>query len=325
MSTYLSVDRISKRYKTTLAVDGLSFTVQSGRIFAFLGPNGAGKSTSVRMLLGLTRPDSGTIRYHNIPAGERPLAQAVGYLPEERGLYIDQTVIDNLVYLSRLRGLARKTATTRAREWLERFDLADRGKEKIEALSKGNQQKVQLIAAVMHEPEVLFLDEPFSGLDPINQEKMLNLLRDLRNKGITILLSAHQMELVERLADDLLLMSQGRSVLQGSLAQILADQARGTRLLLGLDQPADLQDISARDGVIGVEQEDDSLSLLLNSSVNLNDLLGYLSADLKINSIHTERPSLHDVYVEAVVQATADDSAARARHGEANNGADLLG
>jgi len=236
MSVYLSVDQISKKYKTTQAVDRLSFQVQRGKIFAFLGPNGAGKSTSVRMLLGLIRPDSGSIRFHDLADGQRPAANSMGYLPEERGLYLDRSVLDNLIYLGRLRGMAKPAARDKACDWLKRFDLLERRDEKVSALSKGNQQKVQLIAAILHDPEVAILDEPFSGLDPINQEKMLEILRELKANGTTILLSAHQMALVERLADDLLLMSHGRSVLQGPVADILAQHRRG-------DEQPDLHDI----------------------------------------------------------------------------------
>ena len=227
MPVYLSVDQISKKYKTTQAVDRLSFQVERGTIFALLGPNGAGKSTSVRMLLGLIRPDSGTIRFQGLAEGERPPAESVGYLPEERGLYLDRSVIDNLVYLGQLRGMEKHAAHDKACGWLQRFDLLERQKERVDALSKGNQQKVQLIAAILHDPVVALLDEPFSGLDPVNQEKMLDILRELKAGGTTILLSAHQMALVERLADDLLLMSHGRSVLQGPVADILAQYRRG--------------------------------------------------------------------------------------------------
>jgi ABC-2 type transport system ATP-binding protein len=236
MSVYLSVDQISKKYKTTQAVDRLSFQVERGKIFAFLGPNGAGKSTSVRMLLGLIRPDSGSIRFHDLADGQRPSPNAMGYLPEERGLYLDRSVLDNLVYLGRLRGMDKQAAKDKASVWLKRFDLLERQDEKVSALSKGNQQKVQLIAAILHDPEVAILDEPFSGLDPINQEKMLEILRELKARGTTILLSAHQMALVERLADDLLLMSHGRSVLQGPVADILAQHRTG-------DEQPDLHDI----------------------------------------------------------------------------------
>lgn len=227
MSLYLSVNEISKKYKTTQAVDRLSFQVERGRIFAFLGPNGAGKSTSVRMLLGLIRPDSGTIHFQGLHEGKRPPPESVGYLPEERGLYLDRTVLDNLVYLGRLRGMEKLAAQDKACGWLERFELHDRRNEKVDALSKGNQQKVQLVAAILHDPEVAILDEPFSGLDPVNQEKMLEILNELKARGTTILLSAHQMALVERLADDLLLMSRGRSVLQGPVKEILAQHRQG--------------------------------------------------------------------------------------------------
>lgn len=222
MPVYLSVDQISKKYKTTQAVDRLSFQVERGTIFALLGPNGAGKSTSVRMLLGLIRPDSGTIRFQGLADDQRPPAASVGYLPEERGLYLDRSVLDNLIYLGQLRGMEKHAAQDKASGWLQRFDLLERQKERVDALSKGNQQKVQLIAAILHDPVVAILDEPFSGLDPINQEKMLEILRELKARGTTILLSAHQMALVERLADDLLLMSHGRSVLQGTVEEILA-------------------------------------------------------------------------------------------------------
>lgn len=300
MATYLRVEDIRKRYKTTQAVDGLSFEVEEGRIFAFLGPNGAGKSTSVRILLGLIRADSGVIQFHRATEGNRPAPEAVGYLPEERGLYLDQSVLDTLVYMARLRGIDKPKAVQCASDWLERFELLDRRREKIEALSKGNQQKVQFIAAIQHEPEVVFLDEPFSGLDPINQEKMLDLLRELKNRGTTILISAHQMALVERLADDLLLMSEGRSVLQGEVARIIADNAGGTRLSLGLGGEADLHLLRERQGVLEVEATQDRVDILLDSSVNLNELLTYLSGNLQLDSIHTERANLHDIYVEAV-------------------------
>ncbi len=300
MATYLSVEDIRKRYKTTQAVDGLSFAVEEGRIFAFLGPNGAGKSTSVRILLGLTRADSGVIRFHRAPDGARPAPEAVGYLPEERGLYLDQSVLDTLVYLARLRGIDKSKAVQCTSDWLERFELLDRREEKIEALSKGNQQKVQVIAAIQHEPEVLFLDEPFSGLDPINQEKMLDLLRELKDRGTTILISAHQMALVERLADDLLLMSEGRCVLQGPVSRIIADNAGGTRLSLGLGGEADLRLLRGQQGILELEETKGRVDMLLDSSVNLNELLTYLSSNLQLESIHTQRANLHDIYVEAV-------------------------
>ncbi len=303
MTTYLSVQSIYKRFSTTLAVDNLSFDVQAGQIFALLGPNGAGKTTVVRMLLGLIHPDRGTIRFPQSPGGAIPFSRAIGYLPEERGLYIDQTIIDSLVYFARLRGVAKSTALACASEWLEHFDLLERCKEKLGSLSKGNQQKIQFIAAIQHTPQVVFLDEPFSGLDPINQEKILGLLAELKDQGMTIILCAHQMPLVERLADDLLLMSDGKSVLQGSLSQILTDHAGGTRLTLGLGSTSDIRELVEHQGVLESTQNGDSVSLLLDSSVDLNELLRWLASNWDLNSIHTERASLHDVYVEAVSAA----------------------
>ena len=212
------VDRVEKSFDSVKAVDGISFEVQPGEIFALLGPNGAGKSTLVRMLLGILRPDAGTISYS---LGNPPEPRDLGYLPEDRGLYKDVPVLRTLTYFGTLRGMDRSAAETAAREWLGRLSLAERATDKLETLSKGNQQKVQFIASILHRPRFAVLDEPFSGLDPLNQSFFLDLLRELRDGGTTILLSAHQMELIERTADRVLLMGRGREVLSGTIEEVL--------------------------------------------------------------------------------------------------------
>ena len=306
--SFLSVRNISKRFATTQAVDSISFSIEAGRIFAFLGPNGAGKTTSIRMMLGLTYPDSGSIDYH-MTGDDYPSASTVGYLPEERGLYLDQTVRDNLIYLARLRGFNRQTASADANEWLDRLDLGERGNDKVETLSKGNQQKVQFIAAVQHRPDIAFLDEPFSGLDPVNQEKVLDILRELKTGGMTIVLSAHQMALVERLVDDLLLMSHGKMVLQGSLKEVLADNSIAGQLTITLHGNVDLDALNETRGVKHAALEDNRLSLSLEPDASLNDLLTMLTRQYRIESLHTESSTLHDVYLEVV--AASEDGEVR--------------
>jgi ABC-2 type transport system ATP-binding protein len=219
--TVLEVRAVEKRFATVRAVDGISFDVRAGELFALLGPNGAGKTTLVRMLAGILRPDAGSIRY--LLAGrscDAPDPGALGYLPEERGLYRETEVLDTLAYFGVLRGMGRRAALAAAEAWLERFGLRDRARERVDALSKGNQQKVQLVAAILHGPAFGIFDEPFSGLDPINQDLFLDVFAELRAAGTTIVLSAHQMQLVERAADRILLVHRGREVLSGTLDEI---------------------------------------------------------------------------------------------------------
>ena len=227
----LSVDAVEKEFGVIRAVDRLSFSVRRGEIFAFLGPNGAGKSTTVRMLVGILRPDAGRIRYHlNGETAARLDSSLLGYLPEDRGLYPDVPLVRTLTYMGTIRGMGRLAASRAAMEWLERLDLADRAHDKLDALSKGNQQKVQFIAAVLHRPAFAVLDEPFSGLDPLRQDLFLDILRELRDGGTTVLLSAHQMSLVERVADRVLLMSRGREVLSGTIEDIKSGAQASSRI-----------------------------------------------------------------------------------------------
>jgi ABC-2 type transport system ATP-binding protein len=216
VSPVLRVDGVTKRYRGVTAVDGLSFTVERQQIMALLGPNGAGKTTTVRMIQGIVPPDEGRVTL-DIPGATGAPRPGLGYLPEDRGLYKDQPIERILRFFGRLRGLSKGEARDATQSWLERFELADRRRDKLDTLSKGNQQKVQFASAVLHRPAFAVLDEPFSGLDPVNQDAFLELLSELRDEGMTILLSAHQMELVERIADRVLLMARGREVLSGDL------------------------------------------------------------------------------------------------------------
>ncbi|NQD37269.1 ATP-binding cassette domain-containing protein [Permianibacter sp. IMCC34836] len=298
----LSVSGVHKQYATTHAVNDINFSVEPGEIFALLGPNGAGKTSTVRMLIGLTEPDRGQIAYQS-KRGELAQipAEELGYLPEERGLYQDQKIIDVLIYLAQLRGVRRSDARAAALPWLERFGLADRAKEKVSALSKGNQQKVQLIAALQHQPRMLVLDEPFSGLDPVNQEMVLELLRELRSQGTTILLSAHQMALVERLADRILLMNRGRRVLFGSMSELRAASGLALSLRLEYSGPAPTIESLRQTGVVDVQADgENNRQLILASDAALNDLLRRLGEGPTLRSVHSEAIGLHDIYLRAV-------------------------
>ena len=321
----LDVREIVKQFAQVRAVDGLSFRVEPGEIFALLGPNGAGKTTLVRMLLGIIHPDAGRIAWRLDETGERaPNPRLLGYLPEERGLHKDVPVLRSLVYFGMLRGMPRAAARRSANEWLERLELSERRTEKLGALSKGNQQKVQFAAAILHGPAFAVLDEPFSGFDPVNQERFLEHIDALRAAGTTILLSAHQMQLVERAADRILLIDRGRALLEGTLDQIRERFGVKRRLRLTLlgspDQGVTRETLLACPGVLTVNMgarnpnEDagapdaigvtpTAVQLDLEGDGPLNDILAELARRATIVSVHDEQPTLHDIYIEAVERA----------------------
>jgi ABC-2 type transport system ATP-binding protein len=215
----VELDHIRKVYGTKVAVEGLSLTIEPGTMFGLLGPNGSGKSSSIRMMIGITRPDSGTVRLFDQPFARSALAR-IGYLPEERGLYKKMKVVDQLVFLGQLHGLDSAVAARRARAWCERLQIAEALGKKTEELSKGMQQKIQFIAALLHEPDLIIMDEPFSGLDPVNAALLMDTLLELRSQGKAILFSTHRMDQVERFCDEIAIMYKGKLVLAGSMRQI---------------------------------------------------------------------------------------------------------
>lgn len=302
MKSVLEVDSIEKQFAQVKAVDRLSFDVRKGEIFALLGPNGAGKTTTVRMLMGIIRPDTGVIRYSLSDSQTWPLASELGYLPEERGLYKDTPVLRTLVYMATLRGMKEKEAQTAALDWLERLGLKERAGNKLDTLSKGNQQKTQFISAVLHRPKFLILDEPFSGLDPLNHDLFSDLIRTLRNDGVTILLSAHQMQLVERIADRLLLIKEGRSVLHGSLEEIRKSASWANKLVLRTTK--EKSDLSIFERITGIESVRQTapfeISLLVGQGSSLSELLVVAGSAMEIVDVQNERISLHEIYVQAV-------------------------
>ncbi len=215
----VDLSRVTKRFGPNLAVDDLSFDLKKGEMFGLLGPNGAGKTTTIRMMLDIFKPDSGQISVFDGPMNEAK-KNRIGYMPEERGLYREMPLERSLTYLGTLKGLSVAEVRERAEGYLERFDLIQHRTKKIKELSKGMQQKAQIIATILHRPELLIIDEPFSGLDPVNTELVKDLLRELNQSGVTVIMSTHQMHQVEELCDRILLVNQGRRVLYGNLAEV---------------------------------------------------------------------------------------------------------
>lgn len=302
---------VCKSFAGRPVVDHLSFEVRRGEVFALLGPNGAGKTTTVRMLVGIIRPDEG--RLETSLGGNSTSAlppHSTGYLPEDRGLYREIPVLRTLVYFGMLRGLERREARKRAHEWLERMGLLDRKDERLDALSKGNQQRVQLIAAVIHRPALAILDEPFSGLDPLSQEFFLDLVRELKEAGTTILLSAHQMDLVERAADRVLLMNRGREILSGSVGELHARLDDRPRLRLVMETGGDPGMLRADPDVEELAVSGDEIGITLRAGVAVRPFLARAVALAPIRGVATEAPRLHDVFVRAVRE---DDARAEGR------------
>ena len=215
----VELHNIRKVYDTKVAVEGLSLTIEPGTMFGLLGPNGSGKTSSIRMMIGMTVPDSGNVRLFDRPFS-RTLLNRVGYLPEERGLYKKMKVLDQLTFLGQLHGLNETESRKRARDWCERLQITEAIDKKTEELSKGMQQKIQFIAALLHEPELIIMDEPFSGLDPVNAELLMSTLVELRAQGKAVLFSTHRMDQVEKLCDAIALIYQGKLVLSGSMREV---------------------------------------------------------------------------------------------------------
>ncbi len=215
----VELHNIRKVYDTKVAVDSLSLTIEPGTMFGLLGPNGSGKSSTIRMMIGITRPDSGTVHLFGKPFTREALHR-IGYLPEERGLYKKMNVLDQLVFLGQLHGLTTAVATDRARTWCDRLQIADVMDKRTEELSKGMQQKIQFIASLLHEPDLIIMDEPFSGLDPVNATLLMDTLLELRRDGKAILFSTHRMDQVEKLCDEIAIIYKGRLVLEGDMRAI---------------------------------------------------------------------------------------------------------
>ncbi|MCP2291996.1 ABC transporter ATP-binding protein [Nocardia amikacinitolerans] len=288
----LEVAHLVRRFGGTVAVDDVSFTVAPGALTGFVGGNGAGKTTTMRMIMGVLALHGGELRWQGRPvtAADR---RSFGYMPEERGLYPKQPVFDQLVYLARLRGQSAADARRRAKELLERFDLGGRAKDKLESLSLGNQQRVQIAAAVIAEPSLLILDEPFSGLDPAAVDSMADLLREYADRDVPVLFSSHQLDLVERLCDRLVILASGRVVGQGSVDELRSTGSTRYRLSLGGDPGW----VHAFAGVRVLQTNGSSVLLELDGATT-EALLGEALARGPVRELAEVRPSVSEIYRE---------------------------
>lgn len=295
MTPIVDVQHVSKSFGATRAVDDVSLDIQGGEIFGLLGPNGAGKTTMIRMILDLFKPDQGTIAVFGKPITEHDKAR-IGYLPEERGLYKNVSVIDCLSYLASLKGLSRADARRRAMEYLDRVDLGDVAKKKVKELSKGMQQKVQLGVALLHDPALIIVDEPFYGLDPVNTRLVKDMLRASRDRGAAIVMSSHQMDRVEELCDRICMFNHGSIVLYGNIDEVRQRWAPNAVVVQG---QGDFEQVP---GVMRVELVDRALELWLDGTTTPQEVLRslVLRPDISLERFEIARPALDDIFIAVV-------------------------
>jgi ABC-2 type transport system ATP-binding protein len=292
---------VRKAYSGHVAVEALSLDVPRGGAFGLLGPNGAGKTTTLRMVMNILRPDAGTIEILGAPAGQET-RDRVGYMPEERGLYPRMALEEQLLFFAALKGVPRAEAARRLPPWLERMGLSAWRHRKLNELSKGMQQKAQFIATVLHDPEVLILDEPLSGLDPVGVNLMRDVFVDLRRQGKTVVLSSHQMETVERLCDSIALIDRGRKVLEGTVNDVKSRHGKNT-IVLAYD--GDGSFIGSLPGVVKVSDFGRYVEVRMAEGADAQAILRAASERLRVSRFEVVEPSLHDIFVERVTAPVA--------------------
>jgi len=293
----VELEKIRKVYDTKVAVEGLSLTIEPGTMFGLLGPNGSGKTSTIRMMIGMTVPDSGSVSLFGKPFDRKALHR-VGYLPEERGLYKKMKVIDQLAFLGQLHGLSEATARSRALAWCERVEITEAIDKKTEELSKGMQQKIQFIAALLHEPELIIMDEPFSGLDPVNAELLMDTLINLRKEGKAVLFSTHRMDQVEKMCDAIALISRGKLVLSGSMREVKSSYPRNRVHVVFSGDETFLQNYA------GVAE------LKLHTEAGAQKVLAEAMArGTVIHRFDVKEPTLEEIFIERVRASFGDEEA----------------
>src|SRR5262249_39941577 len=298
--TTVQVDQVTKRFGEFTAVNQLSLSVRPGRIYGLLGPNGAGKTTTIRMIVNITAPDSGNIKIFGRQITPE-LQDRIGYLPEERGLYKKMKVGEQLKFFAELKNLNGKEADQRIDKWLARLKLSEWKLKKSMELSKGMQQKIQFITAVLHEPDLIILDEPFSGLDPVNVELLKDVVLELKGAGKTIIFSTHQMEVAEEICDDICLINRSRKVLEGSIRQVRQSFGRNTVALRFEGDESVLSDPAM---VTKVERHADEMEVLLAEGADAQILLKRLvAAGAVVGKFEMMEPSLNDIFIAKVTEA----------------------
>lgn len=299
--TSVELREVSKSFGEFVAVDALSLSIPQGGMYGLLGPNGAGKTSTIRMLMGITMPDSGTISLFGEPFDRKHLRR-IGYLPEERGLYKKMKVLEHLVFLGELHAMSAADATRKATWWCERFDLGPWMKKKVEELSKGMQQKVQFIAALLHEPEMVIMDEPFYGLDPVNTSTLKDALLELRRAGRTVLFSTHRMDQVEKLCDSICLINRGRAVLKGELKQIKAQFGNNNVQIEYEGAGKFLKDAGL---VQSFNDYGKYVEVRVKQGADPQALLQAAAADSRVRRFEVTEPSLEEIFIETVGKTDA--------------------
>lgn len=299
----LVLDHVTKHYGEFVAVDDLSLVARRGRIFGLIGPNGAGKTTTIRMIVNIIAPDSGTIKLlgQNVNA---QLQDRIGYLPEERGLYKKMRIGEQLRFFGQLKNLSARRADEAIAQWLAKLNLSEWRDKKADELSKGMQQKVQLIAAIMHEPELIILDEPFSGLDPVSAQLLKEAVLELKDAGRTIIFSTHQMEQAEKMCDDICLINRSRRVLGGTLREVKESFGRNAVALRaeGIDDDA-LNDPTL---IESAQRHGDEWEVLLAKGADAQDFLRHLvQTGARVAKFERVQPSLHDIFISEVGRAAS--------------------
>ena len=292
----LQITNLTKQFKKIKAVDNISLEVQKGDIYGFLGPNGAGKTTSIRMIMGIIKPDNGTIKLNgsDINTINR---KKLGYLPEDRGLYQKQNLSEILHYFGCLKGLDKKDSKNRANLWLERFYLDDQKGRKIEELSKGNQQKIQFIIALLHDPQLIILDEPFTGLDPVNQILLKEVIKEKQEEGKTIIFSTHQMEQVERLCNNICLINKGHILLEGPLSEIRKSHSEDA---IELNFSGKIDNSKLEVFFSDFDLRENILSGILKRKKN--EFLEWIIPQVSIESFNARVPSLEQIFIKEVAK-----------------------
>ncbi|MEY9095892.1 ABC transporter ATP-binding protein [Paenibacillus sp. RC84] len=292
----LELEHVTKQYGEKTAVNGISLQVKPGEIYGLLGGNGAGKTTTMRMSLGLIYPDGGTIRWNGKGYGDE-LRRLMGYLPEERGLYPKYKVSEQLIYLAELRGIKRKQADRTLKEWLAKFEVPEYYDKRVEELSKGNQQKIQFIASVLHDPSIIIMDETFSGLDPVNVELLKGTVKELRDKGKAILFSSHRMDHVEELCENICILHKSNTVLQGNLREIKQSFPKERVLLETKEAVPGLETI---EGVASVEKHLNGYEIRIREAGAAQRILAHAAAATDIYRYQLMEPTLNEIFIAKV-------------------------
>jgi ABC-2 type transport system ATP-binding protein len=292
----LSISHLRKQYSTVLAVDDVSLEVKRGEVMGLLGPNGAGKTTTIRMILNVITPDAGTITFDG-KSFDDSIRNTIGYLPEERGLYRKSKLINALMYFASLKGIAATEAKRRAYEWLKRFDLLSYYDRKIEELSKGNQQKVQFVISILHDPKLVILDEPFSGLDPVNQILLKDILMELKQQGKAIIFSTHQMDHAEKLCDAISLINKGKVVLEGGISEVKSRYGNKT---ITIEYDGDGSFLSSLASIRTAHVYENYAELILADGEQPHRVLRELTERLAIRKFETSQPSLNAIFLDIV-------------------------